>query len=91
MIDPLGLNCEKNSSDIWWSAFFDSFMKGAHETTLGFLEGLPGWTHETSKYWYAYEGDPRHSQSYWEGRATYTFSGGIMESVIIGMAKDLML
>lgn len=87
-IDPYGLckvdDTRKPIEDEfdWWGTFWHEFGKGAHETALGFLEMLPGWTYETTKFWYAYEGDIRTSQSYWEGRATYGFSGKLIEYVI---------
>lgn len=77
-VDPLGCSSE----DIYWSVFWSEFAKGAHETSLGFIEKIPGVTHEMVEALYAYDGPIEASQSYWEGQATYDFSGGLIEHVI---------
>lgn len=87
-IDPLGLEKQEKTRRWRWGPenYLWRFLKGAHETVLGFIEMLPGITYEHVEGLYAYEGYLRASQSYWEGRATYTFSGGLIENVIMGKA-----
>ncbi len=86
LIDPGGTASRSETR-----VFVSEYVRGIHETALGFLEGLPGWSPETSKFWYAYKArNLNESTSYYQGLATYTFSGGLTESAIGKGIGDLV-